>query len=92
MPPSGFGFGAEPYQIRVLLAPQAFRSDAFVARTVEQTFIVRTDVEAHWKALGRVHAANAAVEENFAFADAHASGAQVAEPEDALAVGHDDHL
>ena len=63
-----------------------------VQRVVEQPGVVRADVERHRQAAGRVQAASGDVERDLADRDAHAVGAEVAEAENALAVGDDDQV
>src|SRR5208337_3012068 len=59
---------------------------------VEALEVVGPDVEHDWQRRRRMEPATAGVEPQFADRDAHASGALVAQAQDALAVGHDDSL
>ncbi len=65
---------------------------ADVERVVEPLVVVGADVEQDRQRRGRVDAAAGRVERELADRDAHAAGALVAQAEDALAVGDDDHL
>jgi hypothetical protein len=65
-------------------------SQAEVERVVEQALIVGADVEDDGQAELRRHAGAGGIEREFAERDAHPSGAEIAETEDALAVGNDD--
>ena len=62
-----------------------------VQRVLQQGFVVRADVQHHRQALARMQAGAGRVQRQLADRDAHAVRAEVAEPEDALAVGDDDH-
>jgi hypothetical protein len=64
---------------------------AEVERIVAQRRVVGADVEHHRQALRGVDAGACGVERELADRNAHAAGAEVAEAEDALTVGDDDH-
>ena len=64
---------------------------AEVERVVAQRRVVGAHVEHHRQALRGVDAGAGGVERELADRNSHAAGSQVAEAEDALAVGDDDH-
>ena len=61
-----------------------------IERVVEQNLIVGADIENDRQAVLRRHAGAGGVERELAKRDAHSAGAEIAETEDALAVGDDD--
>mmetsp|Transcript_25597 Transcript_25597/g.80132 ORF Transcript_25597/g.80132 Transcript_25597/m.80132 type:complete len:512 (+) Transcript_25597:550-2085(+) len=61
-----------------------------VARVGEELLVVRANVDVHRQAGARVDAGAGRIERQLADGDAHAIHAEVAEPEDTLAVGEDD--
>jgi len=65
--------------------------DADVQRIVQQGLVVGADVEHDRQAAPRMQAGERRVQRELADWDPHAVRAEVAEPEDALAVGHHDH-
>ena len=65
-------------------------AQAEVERVVEQSLVVRADIENDRQAVLRRHAGASRVERELADRDAHAAGAEIAQAEDALAVGHHD--
>jgi len=73
------------------IAGQAPLAQSDVQRVLQQGFIVRADVQHHRQALARVQAGAGRVQRQLADRDAHAVRAEVAEPENAFAVGDDDH-
>ena len=73
------------------LAGEPLLPQAEVEGVVEQRLVVGTDVEHHRQAAARVQSGAGRIKGELADRDAHAVGAQVAEAEDALAVGDDDH-
>ena len=84
--------GDELVDQRVVVgAGQARLGQAEVERVVAQRLVVGADVEHHRQALRRMDAGARGVERELADRNAHAARAEVAEPEDALAVGDDDH-
>ncbi len=62
-----------------------------VQRIVDQLLSVRAHVESHRQTARRVDSGARRVESELADRNAHAVRAEVAEPEDALAIGHHDH-
>ena len=72
-------------------AAQAGHGGADIEGVLAQLAVVGADVEHDGQALRGVDAGAAGVKGQLAHGDAHAVGAEVAEAEDALAVGHDDH-
>ncbi len=78
-------------QLVVRGAGDALLVQADVERIGEQLLVVGAHVEHDRQALRRVDAGAGGVERELADRDAHAVGAEVAQPEDALAVGDDDH-
>jgi hypothetical protein len=68
--------------------PLLFQADVHGA--VEQVLVVGADVERDRQRVGRMDAGAGRVERELADRDAHAERAEIAEPENALAVGHDD--
>ena len=75
----------------VARAAQALLPQPDVERVVAQGLVVGADVEHHRQAAPRMHAGAPGIERELADRDAHAVRAQVAQAEDALAVGdHDD--
>ena len=74
----------------VLGAAQPRLLEADVERILQEGRIVGADVEHHRKSGRGMNSGAGRIERELAHRDAHAVGAQVAEPEDALAVG-DDH-
>ena len=77
-------------QVVVHLAAQPRVAQTGVERVVEQTGVVRAQVQSHRQAEVRVDAGTGGVQGELAHRDAHAVGAQVAQTEDAFAVGDDD--
>ena len=75
---------------QIFVAAHAVLAQAEIERVVEQSLIVRADVENDRQAVLRRHAGAGGVERELADRDAHAAGAEIAETEDALAVGDDD--
>ena len=73
-------------------AGQALLAKADVIGVVEKLLVVGADVEHDRQAKLGMNAGAGGIERELADRDAHAVGAEVAEPEDALAVGHDDQL
>ena len=71
-------------------AGEAALAEAEVKRIVEQRLVVRADINGDREALVGIDARACGVESEFADRDAHAIRAEVAEAEDALAVGDDD--
>jgi hypothetical protein len=65
--------------------------EADVQRILVQLHVVGADIERDRQAIVGMQAGAGGVERELADRDAHAERAQVAEAEDALAVGHDDH-
>ena len=79
-------------EVVVILTPHAGVMPADVERIGQAVLVVGADVEEdRQRGVGR-NAAAGGVERELADRDAHAAGALIAEPEDALAVGDDDHL
>jgi hypothetical protein len=71
-------------------AAQPLLAHADVERILEQLLVVGAHVERHGQGVARVHAGARGVQRELTDGDAHALRAQVAQPENALAVGHDD--
>ena len=76
----------------VVRAAEPLVPPADVERVGEPLRVVGADVEQDRQRRGRVDAAAGRVERELADRDAHAAGALVAQAEDPLAVGDDDHL
>ena len=74
----------------VFRAAHAVLAQAEIERVVEQSLVVGADVERDRQGQLRRHAGAGGVERQLAHRDAHAADAEVAQAEDALAVGHDD--
>ena len=74
----------------VLRAAHAVLAQAKIERVFEQSLVVGADVERDRQGQLRRHAGAGRVERQLADRDAHAADAQVAEPEDPLAIGHHD--
>src|ERR1019366_8935862 len=74
----------------VLGAAQAWKPPAEVELISQERFVVRADVETDGKRERRVDARGRRVKRELADGNPHASRTLVAEPEDALVVGHDD--
>ena len=77
-------------QLVVVGAAQPGMPPPEVELVVEQGLVVGADVEADRQRLAGVDAGGRGVERELADGDAHAAGALVAQPEDALVVGDDD--
>jgi len=75
----------------VLGAPGALLIDPDVQRILMQFRVVGADIERDGEAVVRMQAGAGGVEGQLADRDAHAERAEVAQAEDALAVGDDDH-
>ena len=73
-------------------AGEPLLADADVIGVVEQSLVVGADVEHHRQAELGMNAGAGGVERQLADRNAHAVGAEIAEAEDALAVGDDDQL
>ena len=76
----------------IVVAPHALMLPADIEGIGEPLLIVGADVEQDGQRGGGVDAGAGRVERQLADGDAHAAGALVAQPQDALAVGDDDHL
>ena len=74
----------------VLRALDALHAQARVERVLEERLVVGAEVEHHRQRVLRGHARARRVEGELADGDAHAADAEVAEAQDALAVGDDD--
>src|SRR5262249_19264735 len=74
----------------ILLAAHAVLAQALIERVIEQDLIIRADVENDRQTILRRHAGAGGIERELADRDAHPASAEVAEAEDALAVGDDD--
>ena len=74
---------------QILFAADALLAQAQIEWVVEQGLIVRADIENDRQAVLRRHAGAGGIERELAERDAHAAGAEIAETEDALAVGDD---
>src|SRR6185312_6302772 len=79
-------------EIVVVLPAHAAVVPADIERISQALGIVGADVDQHRQRRGRIDTAAGGVERELADWDAHAAGALIAEAEDALAVGDDDHL
>ena len=77
-------------ELVVLVTPQPRPPRAEVERVGQQRLVVGADVEHHRQRPGRIEAADGRVERQLPDGDPHAADTVIAEPEDALAVGHDD--
>ena len=73
-------------------AAQPLLAQSDIIGIVQQRFVVGADVQHDRQAELRVHAGAGGIERELADRNAHAVGAEVAEAEDALAVGHHDKL
>src|SRR5438876_7119930 len=78
------------YKGEILFAAHAVLAQALIERVIEQNLIVRADVENDRQTVPRRHAGARGIERELADRDAHPAGAEVAETEDALAVGDHD--
>ena len=76
----------------VFLAAHPLVTPADVERIGQPLIVVGADIEKHRQRRQGMDAAAGGVERELADRDAHAAGALIAEAEDALAVGDDDHL
>jgi hypothetical protein len=65
-------------------------AQALIERVVEQDLIVRADIEDDGQTVLRRHAGTSGIERELADWDAHPAGAEIAEAENALAIGDDD--
>ncbi len=74
------------------LAANAFLPQAGVKRIGQQGFVVGADINRDRQALRRMNAGAGGVKRQFADGNAHAGRAEIAEAENAFAVGDDDHL
>ena len=91
--PAAAGFGDEFLDEFVVgFARHAFLTQAEVHRIVQVFRVVRADVDGDGKRLFRGDAGAGRVERELAAGDAHAVDTEVAEAENALAVGHDDDV
>ena len=79
-------------EVVVVLAADALVPPADIERIGEAVGVVGADVEEDRQRRRRMQAGAGGVERELADRDAHAAGALVAEPEDALAVAHHDRL
>jgi len=61
-----------------------------VKRVIEHCRVIAADIEGNRQAQLRMHAGAGGVERQLAHGNSHAVGAQIAQPENALAVGDDD--
>ena len=67
-------------------------AQADIIGVVQKLLVVGADVEHDRQAELRMHAGAGGIERELADRDAHAVGAEIAEAEDAFAIGHDDQL
>ena len=79
-------------EVVIGLAGEPLLADADVIGVLEEGFVVGADVEHHRQAELGVNAGAGRVERQLADRNAHAVGAEIAEAEDAFAVGDDDQL
>ena len=79
-------------EVVVFLAAHPLVPPADVERIGQPLIVVGADIEKHRQRRRGMDAAAGGVERELADRDAHAAGALIAEAEDALAVGDDDHL
>src|ERR1035438_797279 len=77
-------------KIVVLLAAHAAVLPSYIDRIVEKLFVVGTDVKKDRQAMFRRNAAESCIERHLSDGNAHAPGALVSQPEDALAVADHD--
>ncbi len=85
--------GDEPFDERIILrAADALMTPTDIERVVKAFSIVGTNVEHDRQGSGRMDAATSRVKRELADRYAHAAGALVSQPENALAVGDDDHF
>ena len=75
---------------QIVFAAHAVLAQALIERVVEQALIVGADVENDRQTVLRRHTGAGGIERELADRNAHAAGAEIAEAEDALAVGDDD--
>ena len=73
-------------------AAKPFLAQADIIRIVQQRLVIGADVQHHRQAKLRVDPGAGRIKGELADRNAHSVGAEVAEAEDALAVGHDDKL
>ncbi len=74
----------------IFFAADAVPAQAEIKRVIEELLIIRADVENDGQAVLRRHAGASRIERELADRYAHSPGTEVAEAEDALAVGHYD--
>ena len=79
------------HELVEVLAAHAVLAEPHVERVRQQRLVVRAHVEHHRQARRRMNAGARRVERELADRDAHPARALIAQAEDALAVGHDDH-
>ena len=77
-------------QLVVLVATDTSAAQSEVQRIRQQRLVVRPDVDHDRQRRRRVDTAHGGVQRELADRDAHAADTEIAEPEDALAVGDDD--
>ena len=71
-----------------LSATRARLAQTWIERIVEELLVVGSDIDHHGHAARWMNSANRGVEREFAHGNAHAANAQIAQAEDALAIGH----
>ena len=89
-----FARGGDEFVDEVVIgrAGQPLLAEADVIGILQERFVVGADVQHHRQAEFRVHAGAGRIKRQLADRNAHAVGAEIAEAEDALAVGDDDQL
>src|SRR5207253_3238219 len=75
---------------RIFFAADAVLAQAEIERVIEELLIIRADVQYDGQAVLRRHAGAGRIECQLADRYTHSSGAEIAEAEDALAVGNHD--
>jgi hypothetical protein len=77
-------------ETHVFVASDAILPEAEVERVVEQGLVVRADIENDRQAVLRRDACTSRAQSELPNRDAHAPGSEIAQAEDAFAVGHHD--
>ncbi len=79
-------------EVIVLFAGDAWMTPAHIQRVIQQLLIVGADVQHDWQGIRRTDTATGGVQRELTNGNAHAADALVAQAENALAVGNDDHF
>ena len=86
------GFNEFLHQCVILFAVDSLLLQAKIERVVEVVFVVGAHIKRHRQHVLRVDAGASGVERELANGNTHAVDTQVTETQNALAVGHHDHL